>query len=70
VHPAYLLVASAVAVMLLFPQFSKAQDSLVWFPGGVREGWYFQPDVYAFRCVDGLAFSGLVDDDGVMEQVV
>ena len=40
----------------------KAQsNSTYWYVDGLPNVWFYQPDVFAFRCVNGSAFTGSID---------
>lgn len=48
---------------------SSSTSSTYWFVDGVKEVWFVQDDVYAFRTTDNKAYEGAIDNS-IVEKVV
>ena len=56
----------ALLMLLLWSGPAWAQSSgLYWYIDGIADYWFVQPDVFAFRCINGQAFTGSTDPNVV-----
>lgn len=53
-----LLILSALGV-------SAQSSGLYWYIDGIADYWFVQRDVFAFRCINGQAFTGSTDPNVV-----
>ena len=47
----------------------QAQSSTYWYVDGLPDVWYYQPDVFAFKCWNGQAFTGTANG-AIVDSVV
>lgn len=59
----------AVLLGLHIPTSCFAQSSTYWYVDGLPNIWYYQPDMFAFKCYNGTAFTG-TSDSTIIDSIV
>ena len=59
-----IVIALLMAVFSAMP-VSAQTSGLFWYIDGIADYWFVQPDVFAFRCINGQAFTGSTDPNVV-----
>jgi len=59
-----IVIVMLMSVFWVMP-VSAQTSGIFWYIDGIADYWFVQPDVFAFRCINGQAFTGSTDPNVV-----